>query len=280
MENEIKKYRSELMGIATIMILFGHTVFYGPEYVNYGFLQEFVTLGYSGVDIFLFLSGFGLTFSITKNSKKSFYNHRIIRLLPSVVGIWILYILIHVKNISVFTFIDPILWTFNGGYWYVGFIFLAYLFFPYLYSFSKKFKGWQILLLSLLVSFFLFIPFIYQGNAVSCNAKVCIVTRIPIFMIGMLFAMKKVEWFNSTPVLLLLFAIGVFSLYPYYVEGDLGGNKYFTTYYSILLITPGLIFLYGKLLNVVGGGKIVETNRNVQLGNIFSTSYCDEFFDD
>ena len=65
---KISKFRSELMGIATIMILLGHSVFYGQGFVDYGIFQDLFTLGYSGVDIFLFLSGFGLVFSMNLKS--------------------------------------------------------------------------------------------------------------------------------------------------------------------------------------------------------------------
>ena len=46
---KISKFRSELMGIATIMILLGHSVFYGQGFVDYGIFQDLFTLGYSGV---------------------------------------------------------------------------------------------------------------------------------------------------------------------------------------------------------------------------------------
>lgn len=259
MENEIKKYRQELMGIATIMILLGHTVFYGSEYVDFGYiLHDIVTLGYSGVDIFLFLSGFGLTFSIAKNSKMDFYSHRIKRLLPSILGIWILYILVHVKQLSFLTIVAPLLQVYNGGYWYLGFIIIAYFCFPYLFAISKKEKGWFVIILSLFVSFTLLLPFICQGNAVSCNPKVCVVTRIPIFILGMVFAMGKIDWLNSVSINMLLLVVGLISLCPYYLHDNLGGNKHFTTYYNIYIITPSIIYIYSKVINVVGGVKILR----------------------
>ena len=38
---KISKFRSELMGIATIMILLGHSVFYGQGFVDYGISKIF-----------------------------------------------------------------------------------------------------------------------------------------------------------------------------------------------------------------------------------------------
>lgn len=56
------RYRSELMGLATVMVLLGHTVFYSNGAVSYGFLTDIVTLGYSGVEIFLFCPDLACTF--------------------------------------------------------------------------------------------------------------------------------------------------------------------------------------------------------------------------
>lgn len=66
MNDLLSKYRNELMGIATLFVLFGHTIFYSHGVISYGFLTDLITLGYSGVDIFILLSGFGLVYSIQK----------------------------------------------------------------------------------------------------------------------------------------------------------------------------------------------------------------------
>ena len=258
MLQEIKNYRQELMGVATLMIYLGHTVFYGPEYVNYGFMNDVITLGYAGVDIFLFLSGFGLFFSISKNSRSLFYNHRLHRLLPSIVGIWVLFVVVNIDCFSFVTLINPARMMINGGYWYIGFIVIAYLCYPYLYSFSKDKNGWLILVGSILFSFVLLTPFLYQGTAVSSNAKVCIVTRIPIFVMGMLYAMGKMDILNNVFFNMLLLLIGLLSLYPFYVHHDLGGNEIFTTYYSIFFITSPVIYFCSKFLGFIGGSIVLR----------------------
>lgn len=146
----------------------------------------------------------------------------------------------------------------NGGYWYIGFIVIAYLCYPYLYSFSKGKSGWLLLLGSILFSFVLLTPFLYQGTVINCNAKVCIVTRIPIFVMGMLYAMKKTDFLNNVFFNLLLLLIGILSLYPFYIHHDLGGNEMFTTYYSMFLIAPPVIFFCSKFLDAIGGSAILR----------------------
>lgn len=65
--NVISTFRKELMGIATILILICHAPgngIYMPKYLEYLIVQ-----GQIGVDIFLFLSGMGLWFSLTNHEQ-------------------------------------------------------------------------------------------------------------------------------------------------------------------------------------------------------------------
>ena len=123
------------MGIATIMILLGHSVFYGQGFVDYGIFQDLFTLGYSGVDIFLFLSGFGLVFSMKKNNLSAFYKHRFKIIMPSLILVVILNIVVSYKNIGLHM-LNPLYWF--GYYWYIGFILIAYLFFLFYMEFCRE----------------------------------------------------------------------------------------------------------------------------------------------
>lgn len=259
MKDRIKTYRTEIMGIATIMILLGHSVFYGEGYVHYGILNDFITLGYSGVDIFLFLSGFGLAFSMNRNNKKTFWKHRINRLLPSFVCVWVLFLLVHFKGFSRDTLYAPLLMLYLGGYWYIGFLSIAYLIFPWLYSFSLKKNGYLVFTISIMISLSFLMPFVIKGTAVSCNPLVCIVTRVPIFTLGMLYAIGKFDIINKLYFICAIFVIGLLSLIPYYEAKDLGGNRLFTTYYSILLLTVPVIYAYLKILkSFLWGGHFLR----------------------
>ncbi len=180
--NDISLYRSEIMGVATLMILLGHSVFYGQGYIDYGCLQDIFTLGYCGVDIFLFLSGFGLTFSMRKNDTRTFYEHRLLRIVPSVFAIMFLNVLVNIKHLGFYMF-NPLYWF--GCYWYIGFILGGYLLFPYIYRVIKRF-GYIVFVISTLLSFLLFLPFLFTGHGES-SASTCLVTRIPIFVLGACF---------------------------------------------------------------------------------------------
>ena len=62
------KYRSELMGIATLLIIICHAPIYGVQMPQW--LSILLSNGGLGVDIFLFLSGMGIYNSWTSNKKK------------------------------------------------------------------------------------------------------------------------------------------------------------------------------------------------------------------
>lgn len=209
--NTLSKYRGEIMGIATIMILAGHSIFYGQGYIDWGVLNDFFTLGYSGVDLFLFVSGFGLVYSISKNDNKMFYKHRIYRLMPSVIFIVALYAIINYKSIS-FSWLNPIFWFQN--YWYIGFCIFSYSLFPLIFRYYKKEKGYVSLSVSIIVSLILLLPFIINREAQS-TAYSCFITRIPVFVLGTLFVLRKCGQVFSFKISLSLFIVGLLSLVPF-----------------------------------------------------------------
>lgn len=253
---KISKFRSELMGIATIMILLGHSVFYGQGFVDYGIFQDLFTLGYSGVDIFLFLSGFGLVFSMKKNNLSTFYKHRFKRIMPSVILVVILNIVVSYKNIGLHM-LNPLYWF--GYYWYIGFILIAYLFFPFLYGVLQRI-GDKVLFYSIIISIVMFLPFIYIGQAES-TPYTCFVTRIPIFVMGGCVGMGGQRWLFRPSILMIMFLLGILLLVPYYLNNNLGGNEKINTYYVFLLITPPLLKVLCEFLGLSFSRNICSSLR-------------------
>lgn len=62
---EISQYRTELMGIATLLVIFGHSE--GNGVVMPGWMESLCGLASVGVDIFLLVSGLGLWYSLRKS---------------------------------------------------------------------------------------------------------------------------------------------------------------------------------------------------------------------
>ena len=103
---KILAYRSHLMGIAIWWVVFSHMKlrFAGK---GISFIQ---TIGYGGVDIFFFLSGIGMYYSLKKSSVETFYQKRIRRIIPAylpIVGIvFLLYNYWKRAEISFSTFLN------------------------------------------------------------------------------------------------------------------------------------------------------------------------------
>lgn len=63
--NDISEYRTELMGVATLLVIFGHSA--GNGVVMPGWMESLCGLASVGVDIFLLVSGLGLWYSLQKS---------------------------------------------------------------------------------------------------------------------------------------------------------------------------------------------------------------------
>ena len=134
----IKENRTCLMGIAMIFVLIYHAFCW-----SYNPIGPF-NIGYCGVDVFLFLSGFGLCLSYEKNTLGQFYKHRFFRIFPLyAISVCIAYIicwkqwsfLIFLENLTSLGFyIDRGVNRFD---WYINALITLYLLFPIFYFISK-----------------------------------------------------------------------------------------------------------------------------------------------
>lgn len=68
--NIFSQYRSALMGFSTVLILICHSIEYIG--VNKGLMYHLLIQGNRGVDIFLFLSGIGIYYSLNRISPPHF----------------------------------------------------------------------------------------------------------------------------------------------------------------------------------------------------------------
>ena len=147
-------HRQYFMGIAIILIILSHLLSACKEiHLLWLFYPGFV-----GVDIFLFLSGYGLCNSWEKNTAKEFYVRRLRRILPMFL-LFQLYVCVNQYitetdtswfdafcNLTTLSF-----WGFGGKCceWYLSFLLYLYLLFPVLYYITRK--GGMLLLVSLLM---------------------------------------------------------------------------------------------------------------------------------
>ena len=193
--SKITDIRTYLMGVAILCIMVFHTteIFVVPKFME--FIQK---TGYLGVDIFFFVSAYGLFYSMKKPiSLKQWYLRRVKRILPAfwIVSIftgimvhWSLYE--HLREETFFGFFLP--WSnqdrfYNVMFWYIPAALLFYLLFPIMYKHRKVVTLWfvPIAIVSYVVSYLLTGFLSSRGWSPYTPG---FFGRIPVFLLGMIIA--------------------------------------------------------------------------------------------
>ena len=189
----ISTYRTELMGIATILILLCHAV---GRNVAFPFpLNKFFGLGTCGVDIFFFLSGFGLFYSLKSKSftgLKEWYKKRYIRIYLPFLFISLVDIIPAIidNSFSLFNYLyrSSLLsyWTRRNAPWFIATLVPLYAITPFLVK-ALFYKGKQVLWFLLLVCLIVGYNFIQlrEGGAVLQTVNSVLPHTIP-FLAGIL----------------------------------------------------------------------------------------------
>ena len=260
----ISKYRNAIMGIAALWILCFHawipvTPSYTPDNFRFfSFLERYIkTIGYVGVDIFLLLSGLGLTYAIKKSSLIKFYYRRLKRIvLPSLVVFIFLWKVFGWSTLEFFQNISGYSFYFknaDGTLWFVPAIVTLYLLFPLYFKLFSKAKNKFIFTAAVITIWFiasLLLKDIMRTDLYGFT------NRIPVFLIGILFGYITQNYKNivfkpwAYICLIITLAIG---LYLTYLATMLGypmllpvGNCFLPN----LLIAVSLPFLIAKLLDI------------------------------
>lgn len=248
-----KHYRFYFMGIAIIWIVLFH-IYLWYEQSGLGTLPWWISMfseGYLGVDIFFFLSAFGLSASIEKNSVIQFYKNRIWRILPVYLlflitlfttfqrecpfGRMVVQSVCQMTGISLFKYPE----FFSTGFcfdWFTPAIMLTYIFFPIanrLINLTiEKGKWCEIALLLLLMiggywinthkhlPFCLYIyrwPIIMLGGVTYMHLKRNELSRLlSMYLVAVIFALllghEKLLLSVFIPCLLYVFSITTFTL--------------------------------------------------------------------
>ncbi len=186
-------YRDELKGLAILWVVFFHAMVSCG-----GVLGTVKELGYGGVDIFFFLTGFGLYHSLRKSEDlRGYWSRRLWRLLPAYLPLVILWMVIMGPSYGLST-VQAIRFAAGNllmaGYWvgtpsffnwYVAGLLLVIALAPACYALltrSRKPLGALIALLA--------VSGIVGLTAIDSNTLMPL-SRLPIFLLGMGFA---AEW--------------------------------------------------------------------------------------
>ena len=244
------KYRTLIMGLATLSVLIFHFTddrriySYGFEGLTFWF-NRLVSSG--GVDIFLLMSGLGLYYSWKKNPDyKEFITKRLKRII-------ITYLLIAIPAIvykDIFlidkTWIDVIKdLTFvtlitegNTWHWYIFFISMCYIIFPYLFDLIESKKN-NLDIEQLLLNIFSFTTVVaillsMSANPLFKNINIMIL-RLPVFVFGiyigkLAFNKEKIEnkW--------IFFALMALAVAPLRMFDRILLNRYIVGMLNITLV--------------------------------------------
>lgn len=263
--NLLSAYRSELMAFAILAILLTHLNY------NFGifFIDRLALCCQGGVDAFFFLSGFGLYYSAIKGAPLgSFYRKRAIRIFPSFLTIFLLYMCVK-HNFSwqrlgwggsTLAFWFPPTRKYMFG-WFVSTIMVLYALFPFYFKCFKRHErlttlyaiGIGIILTSIYAYWFLIL---HPGGY---NQYILAAARIPIFFTGVYAA-----WFlNSGPtcittrkkqrIIAICTAIIIFAAYNVAIDkcGFMNMRNSGMLYLPFVAIVPGTCTMLGLIFRYV-----------------------------
>ena len=260
----LTKYRSALMGLSALWILYYHSglpLIEEPSnpaiHLLYSLERYINRIGFCGVDIFLLVSGIGLTFAIKKGSLSTFYLHRIRRLLPAFITIAVIRsfierwtILDFLGNVSGFNFYFHHIYSFL---WFVPAIATLYLVFPLYYKLFLLAKN-KYIFTAVTILIWLVISSVFQ-SLIRIDLY-AFTNRIPIFVVGVLFGYltqnKKQLVFKKITYLILsvLLIYGLILAYVYNFRSIKilipQGNCFLPNF----LIAISFPFLFSKLLDI------------------------------
>lgn len=258
----ISQFRTAIMGITMLFVIMFHQGFISGAIPTF-----FHTTGYLGVDAFLFISGFGIYFSLYKSKTINkagvidFYTRRILRMMPTciIAGITLLYL----WSASIPSLYHPWSPNFCSAFigldvWYIRTIMIYYLIAPFLYYFIKTSKYTLLILIVLSIA----TPFIDKACSWMvwkfCGGSFFLqqtlgwtIARLPAFVFGMLFAHLNPDKNKFTNWKYVVFAIMCTSLLftsPYIyklAEQSYPVYKFLNIFTSHkVMILPGLPILF------------------------------------
>ena len=225
---------------------------------------SFSYFGHYGVQLFIFISGYGLT--ISNRRKKIYYfkfiTERIKKLYPTLfISVIFLLVVIPVwegsfnpatvkslllKLTLLFNFIPGEALAVTGPFWFFSLIVQLYLLFPLLIKLKRKFTE-DILLIPGVISLLLTLFLNNYFNSVDVSLYVTFVGHLPVFCLGIYFAYKPVI---RLPNVFILVALAVFAL----------GNRYENVwYFSNISVTIILLAFFLFLFQFIDKVKWLKS---------------------
>lgn len=234
---DISLFRSEIMGWSIIGIMMLHFRFI--SITPLGFLAQY---GFTGVDIFIFVSGFGLFYSLEKDHHiLRFYKKRLLRIFPTyyIIG-FVSSLLIEHDDILTFLYRYTTIgfWT-DGPYstWYIPSIVLLYLLAPFI---KHIYQPKYLYIVAILVAILWGASYYFVDKEYFLDrSHFFLLYRVPAFLFGMLCAYWLKRGIDATKYyyLIMLAGIPIFAiLLPHHHE------YYNYKYFALTFLFP--LFVY------------------------------------
>ncbi len=254
MITKISKYSNAIMGAAILWIMAYHSGISFPFHIPLissiaGYIRS---TGFGAVDIFMFISGFGLYQSLSHNPDTvRFYKKRFFRILPAYLPVLAVWLFLNLPSVPEQARLSVILNNLTGTAfwlskppsfnWYMPALIVFYLITPIFFKFMGK--QWREVLL-LMITFLLDILFL--GNYV-----IVAVSRFTIFVLGMTAGRYFTENRDITWRLeIFTYISGIISyIIMYYLRNavPLLMWPYGLHWYPFIFIAPAVIFLLCRL---------------------------------
>lgn len=175
----ISNHRTRIMGSAMIAIM----LFHQPFFYSNLFVDFFHLYGAWGVEIFLFVSGFGIVYSLRKNRLKQYYINRFKRLFPPCIIIGICKYTLSLLGFQEFITSNIFLLITNIYLWYIYAIIIYYILAPWLYKFLTIYGKWGFFLICIFSLLCSYIPF-KNSTYYLINHIGWLTARLPVFTLG------------------------------------------------------------------------------------------------
>lgn len=254
--NNISKSRNLLLGLATIWVAIFHSNFLDFRPIiksNFigNILMCYKNIGALGVDIFLILSGIGLYYSFSKNSKIiEFYKKRFIRIIPIsliVVGLYAAFI---PANVTAKIYLQKILLldffiTGNVNFWYLSVILVLYLIYPLLHKLINKYDKWAVTVLITIILIINACVMTFLSNFYELYEIA--LTRLPAFIVGIYlgkitYKKKSITWwYMLIPIAFLLISFAI--LYNNPMNGSLFHARRYISFIIALSFVLSVSFI-------------------------------------
>lgn len=266
-EISVSKYRTPLMGFAMLWIMLFHIG------INIPIIGTLTQKGYLGVDIFIFLSAYGLYYGYKKDNcnKKRYYIKRLLRILPSYYFVMVVFFVLSSvlesnHNFSVVTlfqqittlgfFIPDLNWSYF--LWYIPGILFLYLIFPLLFNWLEYFKKIKYLVLAFIVVFVLngiltIHVFLHDYNKFSV---LLLIPRIFVFLLGLVWARvekERMEYIFSHKFLMICLMLVIFIFMVKRCMPYMYFRLFMLEFTPFILAMPGFFIIFTYIYDRLNG---------------------------